>query len=66
MKKYRKKASRINWEVLNIYEEIIMNLESMKINDVTEYRTKVTKELIDTIKKRYAQLCVSSNGIAIS
>lgn len=65
MKKYEILNS-FNWEVLGIYEEVIKKLESMKIGKRTEYKTEVTEELINNVKKRYAQLCKNTNGIAIS
>ena len=55
----------VNWYVVTIYRTLINKLESMKIGDRTEFNTVVSQGMIDTIKKRYEQLCKESsyNGI---
>ena len=55
----------VNWYVINTYRILLNKLESMKIGDITEFKTRVSQRMIDTIKKRYEQLCKESsyNGI---
>ena len=55
----------VNWFVINTYRILLNKLESMRIGDVTEFKSKVSQRMIDTIKLRYEQLCRESsyNGI---
>ena len=61
----KKLENGVNWYVINTYRIILNNLESMEIGDVTEFKSKVSQRMIDTIKLRYEHLCRESsyNGI---
>ena len=61
----KKLENGVNWYVINTYRIILNNLESMEIGDVTEFKTRVSQRMIDTVKLRYEQLCRESsyNGI---
>lgn len=61
----KKLENGVNWYVINTYRIILNNLESMEIGDVTEFKTRVSQKMIDTVKLRYEQLCRESsyNGI---
>ena len=51
----------VNWFVINTYRILLNKLESMKIGDVTEFKSKVSQRMIDTIKLLYEQLCRDSS-----
>ena len=50
-------SNNINWEVTEVYAELIKKLEkAMDEGEVTEFKTEVSPEMIVILKKRYLQL----------
>ena len=49
-------TNNINWEITEVYAELIKKLEAMEEGEITEFKTEVSPEMIVILKKRYLQL----------
>ena len=49
-------SNNINWEITEVYAELIKKLEAMEEGEITEFKTEVSPEMIVILKKRYLQL----------
>lgn len=49
-------TNNINWEITEVYAELIKKLEAMEEGEMTEFKTEVSPEMIVILKKRYLQL----------
>ena len=49
-------TNNINWEITEVYAELIKKLEAMEDGEITEFKTEVSPEMIVILKKRYLQL----------
>ena len=49
-------TNNINWEITEVYAELIKKLEAMEEGEITEFKTEVSPGMIAILKKRYLQL----------
>lgn len=45
-----------NWEIRDAYRKLLKSYVG-RIGERTEFKTKITQRLIDTVSKRYVMLC---------